>query len=104
MITGAGGNIAAQVGDDGVVLVNAGNGKVTDKVLAAVRELTDKPIRFILDTAADAENIAGNESLAKAGASGGRGQGAGAAVIPHQAGARALSAAQGSADTAPASG
>jgi len=95
MITGAGGNIAAQVGDDGVVLVNAGTGKVTAKVLAAVRELTDKPIRFILDTAADAENIGGNEGLAKAGASGGRGQVAGAAIIAHEAVLRALTAAKG---------
>jgi cyclase len=95
MISGAGGNIAAQIGDDGVVLVNAGTGKVTDKVLAAVRSLTDKPIRFILDTAADAENIGGNETLAKAGASGGRGQVAGAAIIAHESVLRALSAAKG---------
>jgi glyoxylase-like metal-dependent hydrolase (beta-lactamase superfamily II) len=103
MISGAGGNIAAQIGDDGVVLVNAGTGKVTDKVLAAVRELTDKPIRFVLDTAADAENIGGNESLAKAGASGGRGQVAGAAIIAHESVLRALSAAKNSKNTALAS-
>jgi cyclase len=95
MISGAGGNIAAQVGDDGVVLVNAGTGKVTDKVLATVRQLTDKPIRFVLDTAADVENIGGNESIAKAGASGGRGQVAGASVIAHESVIRALSAAKG---------
>jgi cyclase len=94
MISGAGGNIAAQIGDDGVVLVNAGAGTVTEKVLAAVRGLTDKPIRFILDTAADAENIGGNENLAKAGASGGRGQVAGAAIIAHESVLRALSAAK----------
>jgi glyoxylase-like metal-dependent hydrolase (beta-lactamase superfamily II) len=95
MLSGAGGNIAAQVGDDGVVLVNAGTGKVSEKVLAAVRALTDKPIRFILDTAADAENIGGNEALAKAGASGGRGQLAGAAIIAHESVLRALTAAKG---------
>ena len=95
MISGAGGNIAAQVGDDGVVLINAGSGNVNDKVLAAVRQITDKPIRFILDTAADAENIGGNDGLAKAGVSGGRGQAAGAAVIAHEAVIRALSVAKG---------
>ena len=95
MISGAGGNIAAQVGDDGVVLVNAGSGKANDKVLAAVRGLTDKPIRFVLDTAADADMIGGNEALAKAGASGGRGQVAGAAIIAHEAALRALSGAKG---------
>ncbi|HUK35483.1 MAG TPA: hypothetical protein VLV86_16315 [Vicinamibacterales bacterium] len=95
MISGAGGNIAAQVGDDGVVLVNAGTGKVTDKVLGAVRGLTDKPIRFVLDTAADVDSIAGNEGIAKAGASGGRGQVAGAAIIAHESVIRALSGAKG---------
>ena len=95
MISGAGGNIAAQMGDDGVLFVNAGAGKATDKVLAAVRGLTDKPIRFILDTAPDAENIGGNEAVAKAGASGGRGQVAGAAIIAHEGVIRALSAAKG---------
>jgi cyclase len=95
MISGAGGNIAAQVGDDGVLLVNAGSGKVSDKVLAAVRGLTDKPVRFILDTAADTENIGGNEALAKAGASGGRGQVAGAAIIAHESVLAALSSAKG---------
>jgi glyoxylase-like metal-dependent hydrolase (beta-lactamase superfamily II) len=95
MISGAGGNIAAQIGDDGVVLVNAGSGKATDQVLAAVRGLTERPIRFILDTAADPENIGGNDALAKAGASGGRGQVAGAAIIAHESVLRALSAAKG---------
>jgi glyoxylase-like metal-dependent hydrolase (beta-lactamase superfamily II) len=95
MISGAGGNIAAQVGDDGVVLVNAGTGKVTDKVVAAVRGLTNKPIRFVLDTAADLDNISGNEGIAKAGASGGRGQVAGAAVIAHEGVLRALAATKG---------
>jgi glyoxylase-like metal-dependent hydrolase (beta-lactamase superfamily II) len=95
MISGAGGNIAAQVGDDGVVLVNAGRGTATDRVLAAVRQLTDRPIRFVLDTAADAENIGGSESLAKAGANGGRGQVAGASIIAHESVIRALSSAKG---------
>jgi len=75
--------------------VNAGSGKVSDKVLAAVRGLTDKPVRFILDTAADPENIGGNEALAKAGASGGRGQVAGAAIIAHESVLRALGSAKG---------
>jgi glyoxylase-like metal-dependent hydrolase (beta-lactamase superfamily II) len=77
------------------VLVNAGTGKVTDKVVAAVRGLTNKPIRFVLDTAADLDNISGNEGIAKAGASGGRGQVAGAAVIAHEGVLRALAATKG---------
>jgi glyoxylase-like metal-dependent hydrolase (beta-lactamase superfamily II) len=69
MIVGAGGNIAVQTGPDGVVLVNAGSPEMPDKVLAAIRKLTPQPIRFIIDTSADPENVGGNGALAKAGQS-----------------------------------
>jgi glyoxylase-like metal-dependent hydrolase (beta-lactamase superfamily II) len=93
LIAGAGGNIAVHVGDDGILLVNSGAAKVTEKVLSAIRQLSDKPIRFILNTAADPDNMGGNEAIAKAGSrSAGRGPGAGAAVIAHEAVLRALSA------------
>jgi glyoxylase-like metal-dependent hydrolase (beta-lactamase superfamily II) len=67
MITGAGGNIAVQIGPDGVVLVNAGAANRTDKVLAAIRKLTPEPIRYIINTNADPDNVGGNAILAKAG-------------------------------------
>jgi glyoxylase-like metal-dependent hydrolase (beta-lactamase superfamily II) len=69
MIVGAGGNIAVQTGPDGVVLVNAGSPETPDKVLAAIQKLTPQPIRFIIDTSADPENVGGNAALAKAGQS-----------------------------------
>src|SRR5215472_460926 len=50
MLVGAGGNITAQVGNDGVLLVDAGLARMADKVLAAVKGLTDKPIRYIINT------------------------------------------------------
>jgi glyoxylase-like metal-dependent hydrolase (beta-lactamase superfamily II) len=68
MLVGAGGNIAAQVGKDGVFLVNAGNGKMNDKVLAALKTLTDKPIHYIVDTSFDPELTGGNADIAKLGA------------------------------------
>jgi cyclase len=67
MIAGAGGNIGVQIGSDGVVLVNAGTTQATDQVLAALKKLTPLPIRYIIDTEADAEFVGGNEKLAKAG-------------------------------------
>jgi glyoxylase-like metal-dependent hydrolase (beta-lactamase superfamily II) len=67
MIAGAGGNIAVQIGPDGVVLVNAGAANRTDKVLAAIRKLTPEPIRYIINTNADPDNVGGNAILAKAG-------------------------------------
>ncbi len=69
MLAGAGGNIAVQSGPDGVVLVNAGSGEMSAKVIAAIQKLTPQPIRYIIDTSDDAENVGGNAELAKAGQS-----------------------------------
>ena len=67
LLAGAGANMAVQVGEDGVLLVDAGDGKATDKVIAAIRKLSAKPIRFILDTNANPDHMGGNERLAALG-------------------------------------
>ncbi len=67
MIGGAGGNIGVQVGSDGVVLVDAGRADRADQVIAAVKKITDKPIRYIINTNADADHVGGNAKVAKAG-------------------------------------
>jgi cyclase len=67
MIAGAGGNIGVQIGSDGVVLVNAGAEAASGRVLAALRKLTDLPIRYVIDTNAEADFVGGNAALAKAG-------------------------------------
>jgi cyclase len=67
MIAGAGGNIGVQIGTDGVVLVNAGVENATDRVLAVIRKLTPLPIRYVIDTNAEADFVGGNAKLAKAG-------------------------------------
>jgi cyclase len=67
MIVGAGGNITAQIGDEGVLLVDTGRRGVTDDVLKAIGTVTDKPIRIIVNTSADADHTGGNEPLAKIG-------------------------------------
>jgi len=69
MIAGAGGNIAVQIGPDGVVLVDAGSAAAADQVVAAIKRLTDQPIRYIINTSADADHVGGNEKVAKAGVS-----------------------------------
>jgi len=66
MIAGAGGNIAVQIGPDGVLLVDTGAARMSDRVMAEIRKLTSQPIRFIIDTSADADDVGGNEKLAKA--------------------------------------
>ncbi len=67
MIVGAGANIGAQIGPNGVVLVNAGTADASDEVVAAVKKLTNQPIRYIIDTSADPDVVGGNAKLAKAG-------------------------------------
>ena len=67
LITGAGGNIAVQTGDDGVVVVDAGSSASAPAVVAAIKQITPKPIRYIIDTGPDADHVGGNEVLSKAG-------------------------------------
>ena len=67
MIAGAGGNIGVQFGVDGVVVVDAGSGSASGEVLAAIQKLTRLPIRYIINTGADADHVGGNGKLAKAG-------------------------------------
>ena len=67
MIGGAGGNIGVQIGADGVVLVNAGTAAAADQVSAALKKLTPLPIRYIINTNAEADFVGGNGKLAKTG-------------------------------------
>jgi len=67
MLVGAGANVAVQVGDDGVLLVDTGTAQMSDKVVVAVRTLSDKPIRYIIDTSIDADHSGGNQAIAKMG-------------------------------------
>lgn len=67
MIAGAGGNIGVQIGSDGVVLVNAGAVSASEQVLAALKKLTDLPIRYIINADAGADFVGGNDKLSRAG-------------------------------------
>jgi cyclase len=67
MLVGAGGNITVQIGDEGVLLVDTGSPGLSDQVLAAIRKVTDKPIRILIDTHVHPDHIGGNEGIAKTG-------------------------------------
>jgi cyclase len=69
MIAGAGGNIAIQIGSDGVVVVDSGSAEMTDTVLGAIKKLSSRPIRYIINTSADADHVGGNAKMAAAGQS-----------------------------------
>ena len=68
MLTGAGGNIGVSAGADGVFLVDDEYAPLTDKIRAAVASVSDKPIRFVLNTHWHGDHVGGNENLGKAGA------------------------------------
>jgi glyoxylase-like metal-dependent hydrolase (beta-lactamase superfamily II) len=69
MIAGAGGNIGVHLGPAGIILVDTGSAGMSDKILAALKKLSDKPIRYIFNTSADADHVGGNAVLSKAGVS-----------------------------------
>jgi cyclase len=89
MLVGAGGNVALQIGDDGVLLVDTGTTASAEKIVAAVRTLTNKPIRYIINTSADPDHVGGNDAIGKlgstiAGGNVGAGAGVGAGIIAHE--------------------
>lgn len=65
MLTGAGGNIAALVGNDGVVIVDDQFAPLADKIRAALRGVTDQPIRYVINTHHHFDHTGGNEIFAK---------------------------------------
>jgi len=68
MLVGDGGNIVVQTGEQGAFVVDTGEGKLSDKVIAAIRRLSEKPIQFIANTSAHADHVGGNATLGAAGA------------------------------------
>jgi glyoxylase-like metal-dependent hydrolase (beta-lactamase superfamily II) len=67
MIAGAGGNVAVQVGEDGILVVDTGLTSRAAAVLAAIRKISPAPIRYIVNTSADPDHVGGNEALVNAG-------------------------------------
>ncbi len=107
MLVGAGGNITVDIGDEGVLLVDAGRAQFTDKVLAAIQKLSSQPIRFIINTDADPEHTGGNEALSKAGSKVGTVMvtaalaGTAAEIVAHEKVLNAMSAPTGKVSPAP---
>lgn len=68
LLTGAGGNMALFIGDDGAFMVDDQFAPLSDKILTAVSELTDQPLRFVINTHWHGDHTGGNENMGKAGA------------------------------------
>jgi cyclase len=67
MMVGAGGNTTVQVGKDGVLIVDTQFAPMAPKMLAEIHKLSDRTIRYIINTHAHGDHVGGNEALSKAG-------------------------------------
>jgi cyclase len=65
LLEGLGGNIAASVGEDGVVLVDDQSAPLAEKIQAALKGITDKPVRFVINTHYHGDHIGGNKYFQK---------------------------------------
>jgi glyoxylase-like metal-dependent hydrolase (beta-lactamase superfamily II) len=64
----AGGNLGLLTGDDGSVLIDDGLEPLSDMTLAAVRDVTDRPVDFVINTHLHGDHVGGNEAFFEAGA------------------------------------
>ena len=68
MLQGAGGNIALFVGEDGAFMVDDQYAPLSEKIQGAVARITDKPLRFIINTHWHGDHTGGNKNFGPAGA------------------------------------
>jgi cyclase len=68
LVTGRGGNIVASVGEDGTFLVDDQYAPLTERIQAALDQITDRPVRFVINTHWHGDHVGGNENFAEAGA------------------------------------
>ena len=64
MIAGVGGNIAVQAADQGVFVVDTGSLEFSEAVIEAIASISDRPIRYIVNTSIANQHIGGNAALA----------------------------------------
>ncbi|HLK48787.1 MAG TPA: MBL fold metallo-hydrolase [Bryobacteraceae bacterium] len=65
MLASAAGNVTVQVGKNGVLVVDTSYPEMTGKILAAVQKLSDKPVRYIINTHVHRDHTGGNENFAR---------------------------------------
>ena len=66
-LQGQGGNIGLSVGEDGVVMIDDQFAPLTERILAAIRQINPGEIRFLINTHVHADHTGGNENLGRMG-------------------------------------
>jgi len=67
VVLGAGANVAVQLGNLGLIVVDTGTAQNAERVLASVRQLTPRPVRYIINTHSHADHVGGNERIGASG-------------------------------------
>ncbi len=68
MLTGRGGNIGVSVGEDATFIIDDQFAPLTERIVAAIAEISDRPVDYVLNTHWHYDHTGGNENLGKAGA------------------------------------
>ena len=68
LLTGIGGNIVVFTGTDGTLIVDDEYRELNNKLMVAIEKITDRPVRFVINTHWHSDHTGGNEMLGKAGA------------------------------------
>jgi cyclase len=66
-LEGSGGNVGLLVGDDGVLMIDDQFAPLSEKLTAAIRALSSKPIRLLINTHVHGDHTGGNENFGKMG-------------------------------------
>ena len=67
MLKGRGGNVGVSAGEDGVYIIDDQLKPITDGLIAAVAEISNQPIKFVINTHYHFDHVGGNETLGEAG-------------------------------------
>ena len=65
-IFGAGGNVTVQIGDEGVLVVDSGLAASAGALIAEIRKLSTRPIRFLINTHVHPDHVGGNVAFSSA--------------------------------------
>ncbi len=68
MLVGSGGNIGVSSGSDGILVIDDQYAPLTEKILAAIKAISDRPVDFVVNTHWHGDHTGGNENVGKAGA------------------------------------
>ncbi len=68
MLEGSGGNIGVLIGDDGIILVDDQFGPLSEKIKTALKAISDKPVKFVINTHYHMDHAGGNPNFGSDGA------------------------------------